>query len=152
MIDVGGLIEPRALGVGCDLIDGFLNNRFLFSVVIIVLLVKAIIWLFALSSDISGGVLAPLLIFGSATGWTMGLYLPGGDAGFWALLGMEAMMGGTMRTPLTGTFFAVEVRGEFSTCRSGICCNRYDLCGQCVVDEEIISNGKNCPAWPQHHS
>ncbi len=113
VIGIGGLVEPRALGVGYDLIDGFLNNRFLMGVVISVLLVKSTIWLFALSSGTSGGVLAPLLIFGGATGWILGSYLPGGDAGFWALLGMAAMMGGTMRAPLTGTFFAVEVTGDF---------------------------------------
>lgn len=113
VIGIGGLVEPQALGVGYDLIDGFLNNRFLMGVVISVLLVKSTIWLFALSSGTSGGVLAPLLIFGGATGWILGSYLPGGDAGFWALLGMAAMMGGTMRAPLTGTFFAVEVTGDF---------------------------------------
>jgi chloride channel protein, CIC family len=41
-------------------------------------------------------------------GWLIGLLLPG-DHGFWALVGMAAMMGGTMRAPLTGTMFAVEL-------------------------------------------
>ncbi len=113
LIGLGGLIEPRALGVGYDLIDGFLHNRFLSSVVIAVLVVKVMIWLVALASGTSGGVLAPLLIFGGAIGWLLGLWFPGGDAGFWALLGMAAMMGGTMRAPLTSTFFAVEVTGDF---------------------------------------
>ncbi|MCJ9759972.1 CBS domain-containing protein, partial [Agrobacterium sp. SHOUNA12C] len=40
-----------------------------------------------------------------------GFVLPG-DPGFWALLGMAAMMGGTMRAPLTGTFFAIELTGD----------------------------------------
>ncbi|WP_079211093.1 chloride channel protein [Brucella pituitosa] len=113
VIGLGGLVEPRALGVGYDLIDGFLHNSFVSSVVITVLAVKVIIWLVALSSGTSGGVLAPLLIFGGAIGWLLGLWFPGGDAGFWALLGMAAMMGGTMRAPLTATFFAVEVTGDF---------------------------------------
>ncbi len=113
VIGLGGLVEPRALGVGYDLIDGFLHNRFLSSVVISVLIVKLTIWLVALASGTSGGVLAPLLIFGGGTGWLLGLWFPGDDAGFWALLGMAAMMGGTMRAPLTATFFAVEVTGDF---------------------------------------
>ncbi len=112
-IGIGGLIEPRALGVGYDLIDGFLNDKFLATTVLVVLLVKSAIWLCALASGTSGGVLAPLLIFGGAMGWLLGLILPGGEPGFWALLGMAAMMGGTMRAPLTGTFFAVEVTGDF---------------------------------------
>lgn len=112
-IGLGGLIEPRALGVGYDIIAGLLDSNIPAKVVLTILLVKAAIWLVALSSGTSGGVLAPLLIFGGALGYLVGLFLPG-DAGFWALLGMAAMMGGTMRAPLTGTFFAVELTGDIS--------------------------------------
>ncbi|MGR9439315.1 chloride channel protein (plasmid) [Rhizobium leguminosarum] len=115
VIGLGGLIEPRAMGVGYDIIDGLLNNRLLAPAVMSILLVKTAIWLFALSSGTSGGVLAPLLIFGGALGWLVGLVMPGNDPGFWALLGMAAMMGGTMRAPLTGTFFAMEITGDVST-------------------------------------
>ena len=79
--------------------------------VLAILLVKAAIWLVALSSGTSGGVLAPLLILGGAMGWLAGLALPGAP-GFWALLGMAAMLGGTMRAPLTGALFAVELTGD----------------------------------------
>ncbi|ARO26532.1 chloride channel protein [Rhizobium sp. S9] len=115
VIGLSGLIEPRAMGVGYDIIDGLLNNRLLAPAVLSILLVKTIIWLFALSSGTSGGVLAPLLIFGGALGWLVGIAMPGNDPGFWALLGMAAMMGGTMRAPLTGTFFAMEITGDVST-------------------------------------
>ena len=37
------------------------------------------IWIIALASGTSGGVLAPLLIMGGALGWLEGLWLPGGD-------------------------------------------------------------------------
>jgi CIC family chloride channel protein len=114
VIGLGGLVEPRALGVGYDIIDGLLHNRLALSAVASILIVKTVIWLFALSSGTSGGVLAPLLIFGGAVGWLFGIAMPVGDPGFWALLGMAAMMGGTMRAPLTGTFFAVEITGDMS--------------------------------------
>lgn len=113
-VGLGGLIEPRALGVGYDVIEGLLKNSLPTSTVVAILLVKATIWLIALSSGTSGGVLAPLLILGGALGWLVGLSLPG-DPGFWALLGMAAMMGGTMRAPLTGTFFAIEITGDLNT-------------------------------------
>jgi CIC family chloride channel protein len=74
--------------------------------------VKALIWLVALSSGTSGGVLAPLLILGGAMGWLVGQVLPG-DPGFWALLGMAAMLGGTMRSPLTAVIFAIELTGDW---------------------------------------
>ena len=66
----------------------------------------------ALSSGTSGGVLAPLLILGGALGAIEGHWLPGG-AGYWALIGMAGMMSGTMRAPLTGSLFAVELTGQF---------------------------------------
>jgi CIC family chloride channel protein len=105
IVGLGGLIEPRALGVGYDIISDLLSSHIVAKAVLAILLVKAGIWLVALASGTSGGVLAPLLILGGALGWLIGLLFPG-DPGFWALLGMAAMMGGTMRAPLTGTFFA----------------------------------------------
>jgi CBS domain-containing protein len=114
VVGLGGLIEPRALGVGYDIISDLLSSHILAGAVLAILLVKAGIWLVALSSGTSGGVLAPLLILGGALGWLVGLALPG-EPGFWALLGMAAMMGGTMRAPLTGTFFAIEITGDIST-------------------------------------
>ena len=108
---VGGLIEPRALGVGYDVIGDLLSGNLVIGAVVAILAVKAVIWLAALSSGTSGGVLAPLLILGGAMGWLIGLPLPG-EPGFWALLGMAAMLGGTMRAPLTATIFAVELTGS----------------------------------------
>ncbi|WP_237476366.1 chloride channel protein [Lichenibacterium dinghuense] len=111
-VGIGGLIEPRALGVGYDVIGDLLGGHMLVGAVALILAVKAAIWLVALSSGTSGGVLAPLLILGGAVGWLIGLLLPG-EPGFWAMVGMAAMLGGTMRAPLTGALFAVELTGDF---------------------------------------
>ncbi|HEY4250524.1 MAG TPA: chloride channel protein [Roseomonas sp.] len=112
-IGLGGLIEPRALGVGYDVIGDLLGNHMTGHEVALILLVKSVIWIIALASGTSGGVLAPLLIFGGCAGWLEGQILPG-DAGAWALIGMAAMMGGTMRSPLTGILFAVELTGDLA--------------------------------------
>jgi H+/Cl- antiporter ClcA/CBS domain-containing protein len=111
-VGLGGLIEPRALGVGYDVIQDLLTRHMLLSAVLLVLSVKALVWLVALGSGTSGGVLAPLLILGGGLGWLIGTLLPG-QPGTWALLGMAAMLGGTMRSPLTGAIFAVELTGDF---------------------------------------
>ncbi|MBB4401129.1 H+/Cl- antiporter ClcA/CBS domain-containing protein [Agrobacterium tumefaciens] len=113
-VGLGGLMEPRALGVGYDIIADLLNNHIAAQAVLTILLVKSGIWLIALSSGTSGGVLAPLLILGGSAGYLTGTFLPGEPA-LWALLGMAAMMGGTMRAPLTGIFFAIEITGDLST-------------------------------------
>ena len=111
VVGLGGLIEPRALGVGYDVIRGLLEGQMPAASVATILAVKAAIWLVALASGTSGGVLAPLLILGGAFGSLFGLAMPGAH-GFWALLGMAALLGGTLPAPLTGIVFAVEVTGD----------------------------------------
>jgi CBS domain-containing protein len=112
VVGIGGLIEPQALGVGYDNIADMLNGRTLAMAALMLLVVKAIIWSVALGSGTFGGVLAPLLIMGGAMGAVLAGILPEADPGFWALLAMAATMGGTMRAPLTATFFAVELTGD----------------------------------------
>ena len=80
------------------------------------LLVKAIIWSIALGSGTSGGVLAPLLIMGGVLGALFGGVVPPADTGIWALVGMAAMMGGTMRSPLTAMMFALELTHDIAAC------------------------------------
>ncbi|MGI4975425.1 MAG: chloride channel protein [Janthinobacterium lividum] len=113
-VGLGGLVEPRALGVGYGVIADLLAGRLALRVVAALLVVKAAVWLVSLSSGTSGGVVAPLLILGGAFGWLAGLVLPGQSQGFWALLGMAAMLGGTMRAPLMGAVFAAELTGDLA--------------------------------------
>lgn len=110
-VGLGGLIEPRALGVGYDVIADLLTDHMSTAAALKILLVKMGVWVIALSSGTSGGVLAPLLILGGSLGCATGALLPG-DPAFWALVGMAAIMAGTMRAPLTGTMFAVELTGN----------------------------------------
>jgi H+/Cl- antiporter ClcA/predicted transcriptional regulator len=106
VVGIGGFFEPRALGVGYDVINDLLTNHLALSVVAGLLIVKLIIWTFALSSGTSGGVLAPLLMMGAGLGCLIGPWMPGGDPRLWALVCMAATLGGTMRAPLTAVVFA----------------------------------------------
>ena len=112
VVGIGGLIEPQALGVGYYNIANMLDGHVFAAAALTLLVVKAIIWSVALGSGTSGGVLAPLLIMGGAMGAVLAGILPEATPGFWPLLAMAATMGGTMRAPLTATFFAVELTGN----------------------------------------
>jgi len=114
VVGVGGWIEPRVLGVGYDTIHGMLRGDLIGVTLLGLMLTKAIVWSVALGSGTSGGVLAPLLIMGGALGALAAQWVPVGDAGLWAMAGMAAMMGGTMRSPLTATLFAVELTHDFN--------------------------------------
>jgi CBS domain-containing protein len=51
---------------------------------------------------------------GGSLGAVVAHWLPWGDAGLWATLGMAAMMGGTMRSPLTAILFALELTHDLN--------------------------------------
>ncbi len=108
VVGVGGWFVPQALGVGYPTIDGMLNGNLAIAVVTGIITVKIGIWIVSLSSGTSGGVLAPLLMIGAAMGTLIGTAVPGHHAPAWALVGMAALMGGTMRAPFMGTIFALE--------------------------------------------
>lgn len=112
VVGIGGYLDPDVLGVGYNNIHLLLQGGFTLHDATALLFGKMIVWIVSLSSGTSGGVLAPLLIMGGALGSLESHLLPFGDAGFWALLGMAAILGGTMRAPLTATFFAVELSGN----------------------------------------
>jgi CIC family chloride channel protein len=114
VIGIGGLICPRALGVGYDVIGDLLNDRMSPTETLVLVAVKWGIWAFALGSGTSGGVLAPLLMLGAGLGSLEARVLPDCGPGFWPLIGMGAILGGTMRAPFTGILFAMEITHDWN--------------------------------------
>ena len=108
-VGIGGYFQPRALGVGYDVIGDLLHNHLMASAIVALLAVKLVIWLIALGSGTSGGVLAPLLMLGAGLGALLGPYLPGADPALWPLVFMAATLGGMMRAPVMAVVFAFEL-------------------------------------------
>ena len=113
-IGIGGLICPSALGVGYATIGALLREDLVWRAVLVLVLVKGAIWSISLGSGTSGGVLAPLLMMGAALGGVESHFFPHEALGFWPLVSMGAILGGTMRSPLTGIVFAVELTHEMN--------------------------------------
>ena len=109
VIGIGGWFFPEALGVGYDTIGALVQGDVAARMIVGILVVKATIWSVSLGSGTSGGVLAPLLMMGGALGGIESWVLPDLGAGFWPLTSMGAILGGTMRSPLTGVVFALEL-------------------------------------------
>ncbi|MGZ4972489.1 MAG: chloride channel protein [Limisphaerales bacterium] len=114
LVGIGGYFEPRVLGVGYDTISGLIHGNLIGATLVALLILKALVWSIALGSGTSGGVLAPLLIMGGGIGALTSQGIMAADTGLWALVGMAAMMGGTMRSPLTGMVFALELTGDLN--------------------------------------
>jgi len=113
-VGLGGLIEPRVLGVGYDTIYDLLRGHNSGTTLLALLVLKVLVWSIALGSGTSGGVLAPLLIIGGALGTAEAHWFHLHDPGLWAMISMAAMMGGTMRSPLTATIFALELTHDLN--------------------------------------
>jgi CIC family chloride channel protein len=113
-IGLGGLVAPQALGVGYDVIGKILHEGFVPTAILTLVIVKGLIWSISLGSGTSGGVLAPLLMMGGALGGLEAHLFPDAGLGFWPLIGMGAILGGTMRSPLTGIIFAVELTHDMN--------------------------------------
>jgi CBS domain-containing protein len=108
-VGIGGYFQPRALGVGYDVIGDLLHNHIAAGAIAGLLAVKLIIWVIALGSGTSGGVLAPLLMLGAGLGALLAPYLPGAEPGLWPLVFMAATLGGMMRAPVMAVVFAFEL-------------------------------------------
>jgi chloride channel protein, CIC family len=108
VVGVGGLVFPKALGVGYDVIGQLVSGDRTLHLVLGVLFVKWIIWAVSLGSGTSGGVLAPLMMIGAALGGVMSYGLPDMGPGFWALIGIGGILSGALRVPMTAIVFTVE--------------------------------------------
>ncbi len=128
-VGLGGWLDARVLGVGYELIGGMLRGEIVGAALLGLIVGKGLVWAVALGSGTSGGVLAPLLIIGGAMGALCGHFLPGGDAGLWAMVGMAAMMTGAMGAPLTGLFFVLELTHDLNALPA--------LLGGCVASQAV---------------
>jgi chloride channel protein, CIC family len=108
VVGLGGLVFPQALGVGYDVIGELVRGDRALHLVLGVLIVKWLIWSVALGSGTSGGVLAPVMMIGAGLGALMSYALPDLGVGFWAMIGLGAMLSGTLRVPITAIVFTVE--------------------------------------------
>jgi CBS domain-containing protein len=83
------------------------------SLIVGILVVKTLIWSLSLGSGTSGGVLAPTFMIGGSLGALEAHLFPHVAGGFWPLMGLAAVVGGVMRSPLTGIVFSLELTHEW---------------------------------------
>jgi H+/Cl- antiporter ClcA len=114
-----GLLVPRSLGVGYDVIDDVLAGKLALATLAAVLIAKAVSWSVALGSGTSGGTLAPVLLMGASFGGVFAAVAleiaPGleiSEGGF-AVVAMAAVFGAAARAPLTAIVFIFELTRDF---------------------------------------
>jgi CIC family chloride channel protein len=108
-VGLGGLVFPRALGVGYSVIQQMVSGDAAWKLLAGVLIIKSAIWVFSLGSNTAGGILAPLLMIGGALGALMSHIMPVMSPGAWVLVGMTAVLSAAIGAPLTSAMLALEL-------------------------------------------
>ncbi len=123
LVGVAGFINPGVLHDGYLSVQEFLNGVTQFSLLALggFVALKLLACCLTLGSGGSGGVFAPSLVLGSATGFAFGralqVLLPGWNSASpsaYALVGMTGMVAGLMHAPLTGMFLVLEVTAGYA--------------------------------------
>ncbi|MCP3912589.1 MAG: chloride channel protein [Actinomycetia bacterium] len=110
-----GLIVPRSLGVGYDVIDDVLAGNLATGALAAALVAKMVAWWIALGSGTSGGTLAPVLLMSAAFGGLFASIVdevaPGLEisTGAYAVVAMAAVFGAATRAPFTAMVFVFEL-------------------------------------------
>jgi H+/Cl- antiporter ClcA/CBS domain-containing protein len=149
VVGIGGLVDPRVLGVGYGTIHQLMRGELVGAAPVTLLIAKAVVWAVALGSGTSGGVLAPLLMIGGAIGALFGFSIGAGDPGLWAMVGMAGMMGGTMRSPLTGMVFVLELTHDLNALPAllvgsvGGLCVTVLLLRRSILTEKLARRGQH---------
>jgi H+/Cl- antiporter ClcA/CBS domain-containing protein len=114
IVGLAGLACPFALGPGLEHLPNVLAGRWALGLLLLLVVCKGVAWAAALASGQAGGSVAPLLLLGAAVGTGLAhpaaWILPEPPApALWAVVGMAAVVAGTLRTPLTAMILAVEL-------------------------------------------
>jgi len=115
-----GLLVPRSLGVGYDVIGESLAGHLAVTTLAVVFAAKLLAWWIAMGSGTSGSALAPLLLIGATAGGLLGAGLDhllpglGISSGGFALVAMVVTFGAAADAPLTAMVLGFELTGAYT--------------------------------------
>jgi CIC family chloride channel protein len=114
------LVVPQVFGVGYGAINLVLVNQMGLVLMGVLVFAKILATSISLGSGAAGGILAPSLFVGAMTGGALGLladqWLPSaaiGSASSYALVGMGALVAGSIHAPVTAILLIFEFSGEY---------------------------------------
>lgn len=124
---VGGLLLggfllalPQMYGVGYPVLERMVNGHYGLAFLLLLVLGKIIATSLTIGIGGSGGVFAPSLFVGAATGAAFGLCAHDvaphlvAPLGVYALVGMGAVFAGAARAPITAILILFELTGEYT--------------------------------------
>ncbi|AKH22277.1 chloride channel protein [Sedimenticola thiotaurini] len=126
LMGVIGLLVPQAMGIGYDTVNSALLGELGISLLLMILVAKVLATVASLGLGIPGGNIGPLLFLGGCLGSLTGqiathvFHHDTLDVGFYALLGLGAMMGATLQAPLAALTAMMELTHAPQTIMPGM--------------------------------
>lgn len=117
---------PEIMGLSYDALSRILHNQIGLQALFIILIAKLIATAVSIGAKFPGGLIGPSLVMGGAIGgMTEHLLLQWdsvfvGSIGFYAMIGMVAMMGATLRAPLSALVALMELTGNLNIILPGM--------------------------------
>ena len=109
------LFYPQIMGLGYDSVTQILHGDLSLQLLLGLTLVKLMITAIAIGLGIPMGLIGPTFFIGAAAGATLGYLgsyavdIPVSEIGFYAMLGMGAMMGAVLQAPLAALMAVIEL-------------------------------------------
>jgi H+/Cl- antiporter ClcA len=113
---------PEAIGIGYETVESILQDtRFTIPLLVILLVVKLLLTAISSASGFVGGIFAPSIflgaVLGSLYGQAIASFLPAtipiAASPAYALVGMAAVLAGTVRAPLTSVLLLFEMTRDY---------------------------------------
>jgi H+/Cl- antiporter ClcA len=118
--------SPEIMGLSYDAVRRIFQNELGLQTLALLLLAKLIATAISIGVRMPGGLIGPSLIMGGALGGFIELLLYEwypfyvGSAGFYAMIGMVAMMGAILRAPLAALVALIELTGNLNIILPGM--------------------------------
>lgn len=119
MIGLLGWFFPAWIGGGDNLTQQALSGNVVYSIMLVLFVVRFVLPPISYSAETPGGLFAPMLTVGSLAGLLFGfvwVHLLGGGQFLpteFAIVGLAALFSSVVRAPVTGIILAVELTGAF---------------------------------------
>ena len=111
LVGLIAVFVPQVMGIGYDTISGAAIGEFTFWLLIIITFAKILATTLGLGLGLPGGLIGPTLVISATFGAASGALLASGETslGFYALIGMAAMMSATLNAPLAALTAILEL-------------------------------------------
>ena len=112
------LEAPQVMGIGYDTAGAALLGEIGFATLVAVAALKLVATTAGVGLGLPGGIIGPMLVIGATAGGALGIagasLFPqyASSSGFYALIGMGAMMAGTLHAPLAALTAMLELTGN----------------------------------------